>query len=286
MTETARWTLRLLWVAAVGLLVSALSATADDKDLLKRGSVNGNLLVIFGNSQTTIQPLNGTTSQWDGDGDSPTSKMGAAKRVIQQFVNEKQGTFNIGLSSFSHNPNAGSITLTRKHWLYSPAAVDFPNESWQEPVGTVERWGDRGEGPCTSLTVPACTGASPAIALQGGASVVGPFFGSRGLGTAYVNLGGAERVVVTVVEGQYGDAYVDGTLAQYKRGTYALSVQKVYQKKVGSVFVTQAVTPNGSPGTVVVPYVPAPNLTPDLFFRSEPDAGKAIGFLSDSQSDL
>src|SRR5262249_35802296 len=144
--------------ALVGL--SAV-ARADDKDILKRGSVPPNVMIVFGNSQTTNQPILGNASSWDGDADSPTSKSGAAKRVIRQFVADKRTLFNVGLTTFSHNPNAGSITIYGKHWLYAPLTADFPSESWKEPAGTIERWGAAGEGPCTSLVVPSCTGASP-----------------------------------------------------------------------------------------------------------------------------
>ena len=135
-------------------------ATADDKDLLKAGSAPPNVMIVFGNSQTTEQPIQGSTSAWDGDGDSPASKMGAAKRVVRQFINDKHTGFNFGMTTFSHNPNAGSISISGKHWLYSPLTVDFPLDTWAEPAGTIERWGLNGEGPCTTVTVPACADRS------------------------------------------------------------------------------------------------------------------------------
>src|SRR5262245_60915027 len=173
---------------AAALLVGlALPAAADDKDLLKRTTAPPNLMIVFGNSQTTEQPISGSTSAWDGDADSPASKMGAAKVVVRQFVNDNHTNFNIGLTSFAHNPNAGSITIFGKHWLYTPQTVDFPSETWGEPAGTIERWGPSGEGPCTSRTVPACNDRSPAfITLPAQATVVGPFFGSLGSGTAFI----------------------------------------------------------------------------------------------------
>ncbi|HSD72386.1 MAG TPA: hypothetical protein VLE54_06330, partial [Thermoanaerobaculia bacterium] len=79
--------------AGAVLLIAGLAAEpaqADDKDLLKRGSVPPNILIVFGNSQTTNQPILGSASAWDGDADSPTSKLGAAKRVLRQFVNDKR----------------------------------------------------------------------------------------------------------------------------------------------------------------------------------------------------
>src|SRR5215467_9029678 len=166
------------WIPGLLLLIAA-AASADDKDLLKRGTAPPNVMIVFGNSQTTEQPILGSTSAWDGDADSPASKMGAAKRVVKQFVNDKHTSFNFGLTSFSHNPNAGSITIHGKHWLYAPVgtaaggagALDFPGNGWAEPIGTIERWGVNGEGPCTNLTTPVCTDRSPNITLPSGSGV-------------------------------------------------------------------------------------------------------------------
>ncbi|HYK41007.1 MAG TPA: hypothetical protein VE007_01375, partial [Thermoanaerobaculia bacterium] len=200
---------------AFAALVAAAVATsfllADDKDLLKRGSVPPNVLIVFGNSQTTNQPILGSASAWDGDADSPASKMGAAKRILRQFVADKRGNFNIGLTSFAHNPNAGSISIYGKHWLYSPLTSDFPSESWNEPAGTIERWGPSGEGPCTNLQVPSCVGSAPFLNLAANATVVGPFFGPLGAVTGYVYLNGntsnaSRRVRWTLSRGRYGDA--------------------------------------------------------------------------------
>ena len=286
-------------VVVVGLLLAGIApprARADDKDLLKRGAVPPNVMIVFGNSQTTNQPILGSTSAWDGDGDSPTSKLGAAKRVIRQYVNLKRSTYNVGITTFAHNPNAGSVTIYGKHWLYSPLTDDFPTESWNEPAGTIERWGVKGEGPCTSL-VPACAGVSSNfINLPSKAAVVGPFFGSMGAGEAFVYLNGnansaSQRVRWTLTRGQYGDAFTDGTLSAYPIAgppPHSLEVTKEYQAQRGGVWQTLSKTPGGSPGTVTIPYVPAPTLTrdSDSFLVTAPDAGDEIGFLNDPEGDF
>src|SRR5512143_43710 len=149
--------MRSLRVFSVGIRAGllAMSAAADDKDFLRprADSVPPNLLIVFGNSQTLTQPISFTGlnfSTFDGDGDSRGSKMGAAKRVIQQFVQDFHTDYNIGLTSFSHNPNVGSITISRKHWVYAAVGVagadglgrvDYPGDSFAEPIGTLERWG-------------------------------------------------------------------------------------------------------------------------------------------------
>jgi Tfp pilus tip-associated adhesin PilY1 len=281
--------------AGLALLAVAASGAADDKDLLVRTDSASNLMIVFGNSQTTTQPIQGSTSAWDGDADSPASKLGAAKRVVSRFVADKAGQFNFGLTTFAHNPNSGSITITRKHWLYAPLTIDFPLDSWKEPIGTIGRWGIQGAGPCTSLTVPACSDRSPAfVTLPTQATVVGPFFGAGGTTTAFIYLDGTsstatQRIKATLTRGKYGDAFTNGTLAIYSVlgiPPHSMEVTKEYQRKVVGNWITQLLTPGGSPGTAIVPYVPPLSLPTDLFFRTGSDAGKQIGFLNDRQPDF
>ena len=288
--------LRITYPAAAGaaLLLLALPASADDKDLLRRITAPPNMMIVFGNSQTTEQPIAGATSAWDGDADSPASKMGAAKVVVRQFVNDNHTAFNIGLTTFAHNPNVGSITITGKHWLYAPLTTDYPAESWNEPAGTIERWGPNGEGPCTSQTVPACTDRSPNfITLPANATIVGPFFGVLGAQTAIIYLDGtaknaSKRILITVAAGRYGDAFTDGTLSAYPiAGTHSMEVTKVYQEKAKGNWSTKATTPNGNTGTVTISYVPPATLpkTSDLFVTSGTGAGQELGFLNDPRGD-
>jgi Tfp pilus tip-associated adhesin PilY1 len=288
---------RALHTAGAFLLagLTALPARADDKDLLKRGSVPPNVMIVFGNSQTTNQPILGNTSAWDGDADSPTSKLGAAKRVIRRLVAEKGTEFNIGLTTFAHNPNAGSITIYGKHWLYSPLTVDFPSETWAEPAGTIERWGVGGEGPCTNRVTPSCTAVSPNfLNLPANATVVGPFFGSKGSVSAFVYLNGnassaTERIRWTLTRGAYGDAFTDGTLSAYTIDgppSHSVEVTKEYQQRTGAIWQPRSQTPHGDPGTVTVYYVPSPSLAADSFFTTPPSAGSEIGFLNDPMNDF
>ncbi len=292
-------TTRRVRVVGAFLLVLAWQkrpAAADDKDLLVRTSAPSNVLIVFGNSQTTTQPILGSTSSWDGDADSQSSKMGASKRVVTRFVADKAGQYNFGLSSFSHNPNASSIAILRKHWLYAPMTVDYPSETWNEPVGTIERWGNLGPGPCTTKTVPACSDQSPSyVTLPSAATVVGPFFGVKGDAPAYVYLDGnsssaTKRIKVTLLTGEYGDAFTDATLSAYVISTpapaHSVEVRKEYQVKVSGNWGTVASTPNGDPADVTISYIPPVSLAQDLFFQVGADGGKAIGFLSDTQSDF
>src|SRR2546426_2209969 len=91
------------FLLALGIVSAVVQPVlGDDKDLIKSGSGSGtppNLLIVFGNSQTMTQTLTFTGvnfSTFDGDADSPGSKLGAAKRVIRQFISDHRTTFNIG----------------------------------------------------------------------------------------------------------------------------------------------------------------------------------------------
>jgi hypothetical protein len=209
--------------------MSAMPAGADDKDFLRPvgDKVPPNLLIVFGNSQTMTQPISflnpSVYSTFNGDADSPVSKLGAAKKVIRQFVSDHHTEYNIGLTGFSRPPNLGSTDINRKHWIYEALETDFPNDSFKEigrdesavPLptpGTLHRWGPLGEGPCTSKTSPACTDQSPAIALAANATIVGPFFAFKGDSPAYIYLNGdagsaTERIRYTMTAGEYGDAF-------------------------------------------------------------------------------
>ncbi len=298
---------RLLLLAGLALWISSVAANADDKDLLKgTGKAPPNVLIVFGNSETTAQPIQGSASAWDGDADSPVSKMAVAKAVLRQFILDNHASYNIGMSAFSHGSDAVSVKLLGKHWLYSPLTVDFPAETWKEPVGTIERWGPIGEGPCygTGGTVPACaqrlpSSVDPYVALPSGvAGPIGPFFGVP-TDSAFIYLDGTtdnkgqpknatKRIQVTLGttpacsgKCKYGDAFTDGTLSTYTLGDHSMEVTKVYQVLIGGNWLPQAFTPHGDPGAVTVAYVPAATLTPDLFYTTSPDAGKEIGFLND-----
>jgi Tfp pilus tip-associated adhesin PilY1 len=302
----------------------AVPAAADDKDFLRPvdGSAPANLLIVFGNSQTMTQTLSFTgtdKSTFDGDADSPASKLGSAKRVIQQFVFDNHTKYNIGLTTFAHDPNAGSIDIDRKHWVYVAVGttaglgvVDYPGDSFAEPIGTMERWGPAGEGPCTTKTVPDCSDRSPRIDLTlfPNANVVGPFFGATGDGDAYIYLddtpsNATKRIHLKMTAGdEYSDAYTDGTLSAFSRGTYSIKVLKEYQErptKTDSWPSGASATPALNPGAVEVLYRPlgapvppaagAPDLT--LFYPTgavdisgDSIAGKAIGFLNDPKDDF
>jgi Tfp pilus tip-associated adhesin PilY1 len=294
----------LLALSLVAL--TALPAAGDDKDFLRPvgESVPPNLLIVFGNSQTLTQTISFTgsaTSTWDGDGDSPASKLGSAKRVIRQFVADYGSQYNVGLTTFSHNPNAGSIQIGRKHWVYEALDTDFPGASFVEVPGTLSRWGPAGEGPCTTRTVPSCTdrslqadGVTPAVIdIAASAPASTSFFGVPPA-PAYLYISATERIKQTITAGAYGDAFTDGSLATLTLGTHSIEVLKEYQTCGGSCnnvdnWHTQTTAPGGASGTVTVHYRPPSSYSQDLFYPDSAGvalAGDLVGFLNDPRSDF
>src|SRR5512132_104074 len=104
------------FLLALGIVSAAVQPVlGDDKDLLKGGGGGAppNLYIVFGNTQTMTQAITFTGSDFstfDGDADSPGSKLGAGKSVIRQFVAQQHTFFNIGMTAFSRPPNFGSTT--------------------------------------------------------------------------------------------------------------------------------------------------------------------------------
>jgi Tfp pilus tip-associated adhesin PilY1 len=303
--------------------VTARPAAADDKDFLRPLSdrVPPNLFIVFGNSQTMTQTFGALTgapmSTWDGDADSPSSKLGSGKIVIRQFISDFRATYNIGLTAFARPPNFGSTTINRKHWVYQSLDPDFPNDSFVEPAGTLERWGPFGEGPCTSKTVPTCSASSPSYInfvapyANGTATFSGNiFFGANPAATTYAYVlldgtsvsGATKRIRMSITSGKYGDAFTDGTLASLtlggSPGTHSIEVTKEYQTCGGSCnnslnWHTQPLTPGNSPGTVVVRYRPPVTFPASSFYPTGATnrtggsiAGRYVGFLSDPVNDF
>jgi hypothetical protein len=244
---------RRLFAVALAISFASVPAFGDDKDLLKGGGGGAppNLFIVFGNTQTTTQAITftGTNfSTFDGDADSPGSKLGAAKIVVRQFLADNHTLFNVGMTSFARPPNLGSTSISQKHWVYQSLDLDFPNDSFQEPVGTLSRWGPFGEGPCTNKTVPACNDRpapnSPQIVFTGAyANAVvptsPPFFGNP-TAAAYITQDGTldnngaaknstKRIKHTIVAGAYGDAFTYWTFTAMTIRTYSIGVQKEYQ---------------------------------------------------------
>lgn len=280
-----------LAAAALLALLVPLAARADDKDLLKRQAVKPNILLIYGNSQTTSNPLDALSANaraWDGDADSPNSKMGLSKRVVRRFVQQRVGAANFGLTRFASAPNAGAISFTQKHFLYQnidPLTLSGSGNTFTLQRGVIWRLGPKGEGPCTTKTVPSCAVVSPAIALPSNAPSDyrqgSSFFGARTAGSyapGYLYFSNNARVEARLTTGLYGDAYTDGSLSTLTLTTHTHVVTFKLQTKSGN---NPWVDVAGQSGTVrLLPYLPSNTDPGDFFYRSAPEAGKQIGFLN------
>lgn len=282
--------------AALLALLVPLAARADDKDLLKRQSVKPNILLVFGNSLTTANPLDALSDgarAWDGDADSPNSKMGLSKRVVRRFVQQRTGAANFGITRFSSAPNAGAIAVTSKHFLYQNIdtfTLTGGGNKFELPRSVVWRFGPKGEGPCTNKTVPSCQGVSPAIPLPSNAPADyqdgSVFFGSFAAGAyapayLYLNSNKTARVEVRITTGRYGDAYTDGSLSALTLATHSHVASFQLQTKSGNNPWANAA---GAAATSrFVPYLPSSTAPGDFYYQSEPDAGKQIGFLNNGE---
>ena len=277
----------------VVLLAAALSAAtaglADDKDLLRQGTSNPNVIVILSNtfSMQYLPYVQGTTPILPADGqyqDSPFSKFGLSKGVINDVVQQNSNFFNFGLSWYSYHQES----VTHKYWSYkfttnttiSGAAYDYPGDAFQMAVGTYHELGTSGGGPISSA------GNTETFGIAG-TTLVGSWFGDQPAGAtgtctsntcvgyAIESIDKSHRVaahLVTVGSGQpYGQLSVT-MVKEYQTGTPPGNP---------TTWTTQSQTPAGNPGTVSLT-CSASLSTNDAFanvFSTGPDAGLYMGFM-------
>jgi hypothetical protein len=147
--------------ALVAVLALAAPAAADDKDFLREVAAPPNLIFILDTSSSMVgspevaplmQPVeecdpnelvdtdgDGTPDATDprrcstgllvpltnvpGGGDDPYSRMGIAKRVLRDFL-EDVGEANIALAGYAQALPAGGQGVPQKHWVYEARAQD------------------------------------------------------------------------------------------------------------------------------------------------------------------
>src|SRR5450830_1697109 len=110
-TTTARSRVAMFLLA--GVIGGALPGLADDKDLLKQGSANPNVMVIISNTNSMqyLPYVQGTTPTVPPDGqyqDSPVSKFGLAKGVLREVIQLNSFRFNFGISWYSYHQESVS----------------------------------------------------------------------------------------------------------------------------------------------------------------------------------
>ena len=111
-TTTARSRVAMLLLA--GVIGAALPGLADDKDLLKLGASNPNVIIIISNtySMQYLPYVQGTTPNLPPDGqyqDSPISKFGLAKGAVNAVVEQNRSLYNFGLSWYSYHQESPKL---------------------------------------------------------------------------------------------------------------------------------------------------------------------------------
>jgi hypothetical protein len=124
------WTWWLALALAAGV---AGSLGADDKDFLRERSAPPNLIFILDTSKSMVGSpeapgrVDGakvTYGMVPGAGDDPYSRMGIAKRVLREFL-EDISDANYALAGYAQaQPSDGSNAVPQKHWVYEARAED------------------------------------------------------------------------------------------------------------------------------------------------------------------
>ena len=265
----------------------ALPLLADDKDLLKQGTANPNVIIIVSNtySMQYLPYTQGQPPNLPPDGqyqDSPISKFGLAKSAIRSVVQQNASQFNFGLSWYSYHQEI----VSHKFWSYrftsndtiAAAAYDFPGDAFKVGVGTYEEWGTSGGGPILSTT-----GTIETFGITG-TTLVAPWFGDVPsgatcttnicLGYAFEIIDKSHRVAVHLTPVSGGQPY----------GQVTVKVVKDYQTGFPAgnptTWATQG-TPAGNPGSVTLTYTAALSTTdayPNIFTTGA-DANLYMGFM-------
>ncbi|HSN55194.1 MAG TPA: hypothetical protein VLT32_10995, partial [Candidatus Sulfomarinibacteraceae bacterium] len=131
-------------LATCAALLAALALTApaaaDDRDFLREVAAPPNLIFILDTSSSMVlspeitlagdppapAAVNGalvSAGNVPGGGDDPYSRMGIAKRVLRDFL-EDVGEANIALAGYAQALPAGGQGVPQKHWVYEARAQD------------------------------------------------------------------------------------------------------------------------------------------------------------------
>ncbi len=282
--------------ALLATAASALPLLADDKDLLKQGTSNPNVIIIVSNTYSMqYLPYNqGDPPNLPPDGqyqDSPVSKFGLAKGAIRSVVQQYAGEVNFGLSWYSYHQES----VAHKFWSYrftsnetiAGALYDYPGDTFAVPVGAYAEFGTTGRGPILSTT-----GTTETFGVSG-ATLQGSWFGDRPAGatgtcTTDTCVGYAfENLPKDIPNNRYlrVAVHLEPVNGGQPYGQLAVRVIKEYQegKTTGSVTLwsTLSQTPQNKYGKVELTYTAAISTT-DAFpnvFSTGPDANLYMGFM-------
>ncbi len=125
-----RWTTWLALALAVGL---AGALDAEDRDFLRETAAPPNLIFILDTSKSMVGSpeapgkVEGARVGYGmvpGGGDDPYSRMGIAKTVLADFLEEVSDA-NYALAGYAQaQPTDGSNPIPQKHWIYESRAAD------------------------------------------------------------------------------------------------------------------------------------------------------------------
>jgi hypothetical protein len=127
-------------IAAVALALGAGSATADDRDFLRERAAKPNILVLLDTSTSMIGTSEVATEFTEGEGpasinfgmlpgggDDPRSRMGIAKAVLRDFLqNITEANFALAGYQYTMPEESGSPVnpYPARHWVYQATAAD------------------------------------------------------------------------------------------------------------------------------------------------------------------
>ena len=153
-------------IAAVVLALFATGAAADDRDFLRERAAKPNILILLDTSTSMIGtsevateftegygPGNIDFGMLPGSGDDPRSRMGIAKAVLRDFLQNVTDA-NFALAGYQYQmPEDGGVPVNpypAKHWTYEAMTGD--HLGFLEP-GLAYRigWADRTRLPSETL---------------------------------------------------------------------------------------------------------------------------------------
>jgi hypothetical protein len=120
------------WLAlAVAALVAA-TAVADDRNFLRQLNAPPNLIFVLDTSGSMIgtpeEPYGAARAAFPyamvpGGGDDPYSRMGIAKRVLKDFLEDVDANYVLAGYAQGRPPDP-ELPVPRKHWVYQTIGVD------------------------------------------------------------------------------------------------------------------------------------------------------------------
>ena len=126
---------RVAWLLPALTFALVSSLTADDRNLLKDVSAPPNILIVLDSSGSMIGTAENGPARGGGDvilppfamqigaGDDPRSRMGIAKRVLEDFLRTATNV-NFAFAQYSQTLPVGQTPIFQEHWVYEALGSD------------------------------------------------------------------------------------------------------------------------------------------------------------------